>query len=162
VGGRRAVGAAVLMFGTGTCRNTLSALCCWKSCPAATPYPVLSLNSHADCTACCYCYHTMSIRHADCTACCLLPGGPGRWATRVYAAGRNCGATRNGQPISVSRVKKLEDALVVRGRPCAFWVEGWKDPRCCASESPCLAVAFVGVQLLVWSLPLCSVNCRGQ
>lgn len=40
-------------------------------------------------------------------------GGPGGWITRTYEAARDMGATCDGRPISVSRVKVLEQSLLV-------------------------------------------------
>uniref|UniRef100_A0A1D2A1M2 Inositol-1-monophosphatase n=1 Tax=Auxenochlorella protothecoides TaxID=3075 RepID=A0A1D2A1M2_AUXPR len=42
-------------------------------------------------------------------------GGPGGWITRTYEAARDMGATCDGRPISVSRVKVLEQSLLVTG-----------------------------------------------
>ncbi|PNH09668.1 Phosphatase IMPL1, chloroplastic [Tetrabaena socialis] len=57
------------------------------------------------------------LRHATPVAGCVVEfiGGPSpeSWRTRTFTAARNCGAFVDGQQITVSRVKRLEDALVV-------------------------------------------------
>lgn len=44
--------------------------------------------------------------------------GPKAWDTRAFTAARNSGAFCNGEPITVSRNAKLEDALLVTGFGC--------------------------------------------
>lgn len=57
------------------------------------------------------------LRHSVPVAACVIEfvGGPKAWNTRVFTAHRNGGAFCNGEPISVSRTKKLQQALLVTG-----------------------------------------------
>ncbi|KAI8465853.1 MAG: hypothetical protein J3K34DRAFT_371206 [Monoraphidium minutum] len=61
-----------------------------------------------------FCCSIGVLRHSTPVAGCVVEfvGGPGAWHTRVYSAGRNLGATCDGRAISVSGVKRVEDALV--------------------------------------------------
>ncbi len=63
-----------------------------------------------------FCVSVGVIRHSLPVAGCVIEftGGPGGWGTRTYSAARNCGATCDGQSISVSAVRNLDKALLVR------------------------------------------------
>mmetsp|Transcript_31073 Transcript_31073/g.68990 ORF Transcript_31073/g.68990 Transcript_31073/m.68990 type:complete len:341 (+) Transcript_31073:71-1093(+) len=54
------------------------------------------------------------LRHATPIAGCVVEfiGAPGQWSMRVFTGSRNGGAFCNGEPIMVSRTKKVRDALV--------------------------------------------------
>lgn len=76
-----------------------------------------------------FCVSVGVIRHATPVAGCVVeflpigtaaaagasasPTASSRWSTRTFTAARNAGAFVDGEPITVSRVKELRDALVV-------------------------------------------------
>lgn len=62
-----------------------------------------------------------------------IRAGPKAWNTRTFAAARNCGATCNGDAITVSRNAQLEDALLVTGFGCAAVHPATLDRSCAGS-----------------------------
>lgn len=66
----------------------------------------------------CFSVSVAVLKEAQPVAGCVVEfiGGPGLWATRTFTASEGTGAYADGQRISVSKVDKIEQSLLVKLR----------------------------------------------